>query len=113
MGNVSAAHVSATLAKAGYPRAVEPSRTDSGIGESGFSVYVGAVENLGQTVIISCTDYQYGDRYEDWCVQEVHRRCGEAFDGYTGVLRQHGYTVENWMRYDGVRLGLFVTGREG
>jgi hypothetical protein len=113
VGNVSAAHVSATLAKAGYPRAVEPSRTDSGIGDSGFVVSVGDVETLGPTVIVGYQDYQYGDRYEDWCVKEVARRCGEAFDGYTQVLHQHGYTVENWMRYDGVRLGLFVTGREG
>jgi len=104
---VSAAHVSATLAKAGHPRASEP-----GDMESGFVVSVGPVENLGQTVIVGYQDYQYEGRYEDWCVKEVGRICEEAFDGYTATLRQHGYVVEDWVRYDGVRLGLFVTGRE-
>ena len=113
MSNVSAAHVSATLAKAGYPRASEPNQTDSGYGESGFFVHVEPVENLGPTVIVSRQVYEHVDNYSDWAREAVRGIVEEALDGYTGTLRQSGYVVEDWRRYDGVRLGLFVTGREG
>lgn len=105
--SVSAAHVSATLAKAGYPRASEPADM-----ESGFVVSVGPVENLGQTVIVAYQDYEYDGDDSNRAGEIVARICGEAFDGYTATLRQHGYIVEDWLRYDGVRLGLFVVSRD-
>jgi hypothetical protein len=43
-----------------------------------------------------------------------HKRDGEvnaAFDAYVITLREAGYVVEDWIAYDGSRLGLFVTGR--
>ena len=113
MSNVSAAHVSATLAKAGYPRATEPNQTDSGYGDSGFFVHVEPVENLGPTVVVSQQVYEYAGDYSNRAREAVYGIVKEALDGYTGTLRQHGYVVEDWLRYDGVRLGLFVTGREG
>ena len=105
---VSAAHVSATLAKAGHPRATEPCDY-----VSGFVVSVGDVDDLGSTVVVSYQDYMYDGDYSNRAHEIVGRICEEAFDGYTGTLRQAGYVVEDWRRYDGVRLGLFVTGREG
>lgn len=113
MSSVSAAHVSAVLAKAGWPRWTAANETGSGYAESGFAVRIGGVENLGQTVIVAYQDENYADDYSHAAREIVSQTCEEAFDGYTQVLRQHGYVVENWMRYDGVRLGLFVTGREG
>lgn len=113
MSNVSAAHISATLAKAGYPRWTAAAETDSGYAESGFYVRVDRVENLGPTVIVAYGDEDYVGQYGNEVYRTVARIVEKALDGYTRVLRQHGYTVENWMRYDGVRLGLFVTGREG
>jgi hypothetical protein len=110
--SVSAAHVSATLAKAGYPRTVDPGQTDSGYGESGFFVQIESVENLGPTVIVCQQVYEHAGDYSDWATEAVRGIVEEALDGYTGTLRQHGYIVEDWMRYDGVRLGLFVTGRD-
>lgn len=108
MSNVSAAHVSATLAKAGYPRASEPADMESG--------FVVQMENAswagGQVVTVRQQVYEYENDYSDRAHEIVGRICEEAFDRYTGTLRQHGYVVEDWIRYDGVRLGLFVTGRE-
>lgn len=105
---VSAAHVSATLAKAGYPRASEPADM-----ESGFVVSVGPVENLGQTVIVAYQDYEYEGNYSDAADEIVREICEQAFAEYMAVLQACGYTVEKWMKYDGTQLGLFVTGREG
>jgi hypothetical protein len=112
--SVSAAHVSATLAKAGHPRATEPYQSDSGCGDSGFFVQI---ENAswadgGQVVTVGQQVYEYEGDYSDRVAEIVGRIVEEALDRYTGTLLQHGYVVEDWMRYDGVRLGLFVTGRE-
>ena len=105
MTAVSAAHVSATLAKAGYPRATEP-----GDYVSGFAVTVDA---LNSAVVVSYQDYMYDGDYSNRAREIVGRICEEAFNGYTATLRQHGYVVEDWLRYDGVRLGLFVVSKEG
>jgi hypothetical protein len=105
MSKISAAHVSATLAKAGHLRASEPDER-----ESGFVVSIGGVENLGPTVIVAYQDYDYGfTNAEQEAAAPVIKA---AFDGYAATLHNARYTVEDWMRYDGVRLGLFVTGRQ-
>jgi hypothetical protein len=106
-GNVSASHVSSVLRKAGYPKASE--QTDNGYPESGFVVQVSAAGNLG--AIVAYQDYDHEDDYSDKTTEIIARICEEAFDAYADTLRKAGYEVENWFRYDGVRLGLFVTGR--
>ena len=66
----------------------------------------------GRLVTVRYGDYDHEGDYSNATGEIIRRICEEAFDGYTGTLRQSGYVVEDWMRYDGVRLGLFVTGRE-
>ena len=63
-------------------------------------------------MIVSQQVYEYENNYSDWAREAVSGIVKEALDRYTGTLRENGYVVEDWLRYDGVRLGLFVTGRE-
>jgi hypothetical protein len=107
-GNVSASHVSSVLRKAGYPKASEPRKECP---ESGFYVETNDVENLGRTVIVGYQDYDYENDYSNRARDAITRICEEAFDAYAETLRKASYETENWLRYDGVRLSLFVTER--
>lgn len=102
MSKISAAHVSAVLGKR-HPRASEPAGA-----RSGFVVSIDPVRNLGSTVTVRYQDYDYGLSYAEQALAPVIER---AFDEYADTLRRAGYVTEDWMRYDGVRLGLFVTGK--
>jgi hypothetical protein len=103
---VSAAHVSAVLAKAGHERASEP-----GDRQSGFYVKIERVEGLGRTVIVAYQYYGHEGDYSNETYERVSLIVSEAHDRYAATLRDAGYETENWLRYDEVRLGLFVTGR--
>lgn len=107
MSGISAAHVSSVLRQAGHPRA-----DDLDLAEiSGFYVAIEPASWLpgGQVVTVGYQDYNYGLSNEEQeavtCIVEA------ALDGYAATLRGAGYVIENWLRYDEVRLGLFVTGR--
>lgn len=104
-GGVSAAHVSAALGKAGHQRSSEPRGR-----VSGFVVRVGGAGGR-RVVIVAYQDYDHEGDYGNRARELVGRIAGEAFDGYANTLREAGYETENWLRYDGERLGLFVTGR--
>ncbi len=106
-GNVSAAHVSKTLHDAGYPRADDR----DGVGVSGFAVIIEPYKDGLGIVTVRYQDYDYEHCQGNAAYELVARICEEAFGNYTRALRAAGYTVENWKRYDGIRLGLFVTGR--
>jgi hypothetical protein len=115
LGHVSAAHVSKILSNAGFPRADEVR-----LGEiSGFVVSMEPCEGWDgaprgtQVVTVGYQDYDHLGDYSDRARSAAARICKEAFDGYATTLRRAGYTVEDWLRYDNVRLGLFVTGKEG
>jgi hypothetical protein len=104
---ISAAHVSAVLRTAGHPRAGEENVAEI----SGFYVAIESAswQSGGQVVTVQYQDYDYGDSNEE---QEALAPVIEtAFDAYAATLRGAGYVTEDWTRYDGVRLGLFVTGR--
>lgn len=104
MSKISAAHVSAVL-RAQYPRA-----SDERGQVSGFYVEIKGVENLGPTVIVGYQDYDYG--LSDAEQKRAAPVIRGMVDSYAATLARAGYTVEDWLRYDGVRLGLFVTGKK-
>jgi hypothetical protein len=102
---ISAAHVSATLAKAGHPRASEPSGQ-----VSGFVVQVGEVtQDDIPLVTVGYQDYDHPG-YSNATREVVGRVCEAAFDSYAATLRRAGYVTEDW-RNSWERLGLFVTGK--
>jgi hypothetical protein len=108
MSAISAAHVSSVLYKAGHERADRPS---SEAEVSGFWVCVESCSwgPGGQIVTVGYQDYDYGlSDAEQEALSHVVR---EAVDGYAATLREAGYVIEDWLRYDEVRLGLFVMGR--
>ena len=54
-------------------------------------------------------DYDYGLSNAE---QEAASVVVEAAqDAYAATLREAGYVIEDWLRYDWARLGLFVMGR--
>ena len=62
----------------------------------------------GQVITVGYEDYDYGlSNSELEAAAPVIRAAQEA---YAATLRENGYVIEDWLRYDGVRLGLFVTG---
>jgi hypothetical protein len=107
MTGISAAHVSSVLRKAGHPRADDVDLAEI----SGFYVAIepAAWQPGGQVVTVGYQDYNYGLSNEEQ--EAVTRIVYAALDSYADTLRLAGYVTEDWLRYDEVRLGLFVTGR--
>lgn len=98
---VSASHVSAVLARAGYQRADQPR-----IGE--YSGFVVTAE--GPTVRVAYQDHESepGTDMPPGAAVAIEA----TFEGYAATLRAAGYKVEDSARSDGVRVGLLVTGRQ-
>jgi hypothetical protein len=62
----------------------------------------------GEVVVAGYQDYDHGlSNAEQEAAAPVIDAAQEA---YAATLRESGYVVEDWLRYDGVRLGLFVMG---
>ena len=62
----------------------------------------------GEVVVAGYQDYDHGlSNAEQEAASVV---CQAAQDAYAATLREAGYVIEDWLRYDGVRLGLFVMG---
>jgi hypothetical protein len=107
MTGISAAHVSSVLRKAGHPRADDVDLA----GRSGFYVATepASWQPGGRVVTVGYQDYDYGLSNEEQ--EAVTRIVCAALDAYAATLRSAGYVTEDWLRYDEIRLGLFVTGR--
>jgi hypothetical protein len=109
MSAISVAHVSSTLRKACHPRADEVHVAEV----SGFWVGIEPASWApgGQITTVGYQDYDYDGDYSNRAQEVVGRIVEDALDAYAATLRKAGYVTEDWVRYDGVRLGLFVTGR--
>jgi hypothetical protein len=104
---LSASHVSAVLARA-HSRADPVSLAEI----SGFVVTAPVRADDGTWVVpVGYQDYDHEGDYSDAAGEAISREADAAFDAYAVTLRDAGYVVENWIKYDGSRLGLFVTGR--
>lgn len=108
MSGLSSAHVSATLDRAGHDRADPVSVAEV----SGFVVTAPERTDAGRWVVpVGYQDYDFEGVRSNAAQEAVDRIVEAAFDAYAVTLRNAGYVVEDWMKYDGTRLGLFVTGR--
>ena len=106
MATISAANVSATLSSAGHDIADEVDVAEV----SGFWVDLVPADWApgGEVVVAGYQDYDHGlSNAEQEAASVV---CQAAQDAYAATLREAGYVIEDWLRYDGVRLGLFVMG---
>jgi hypothetical protein len=106
VSTISAADVSATLSNAGHDIADEVDVAEV----SGFWVDLlpASWAPGGQVVVAGYQDYDHGlSNAEQEAASAV---CQAAQDAYAATLREAGYVIEDWLRYDGVRLGLFVMG---
>jgi hypothetical protein len=109
VSGLSAAHISATLRKEGHSRADRISVAEV----SGFVVNAPVRVDSGHWVVpVGYQDYDHEGDYSNATRELVTRIAQTALDAYAATLRDAGYIVENWIKYDGTRLGLFVTGRD-
>lgn len=103
---LTAQAVAEALYEAGHPPADEVDVAEV----SGYWVDVEPASwgSGGQVITVGYQDYDYGlSNSEQEAAAPVIQA---AQDGYAATLRQVGYVIEDWLRYDGVRLGLFVAG---
>lgn len=96
--------VSATLRNAGHEPADEVDVAEV----SGFwvDVEIASWAPGGQVVVVGYQDYDHGDSNAEQAA--AFPVIQAAQDGYAATLREAGYVIQDWLRYDGVRLGLFV-----
>jgi hypothetical protein len=107
MTTISADDVSAALTSAGHDIADEVDVAEV----SGFWVDTVPASWApgGEVVVTGYQDYDHGlSNAEQEAASVV---INAAQDAYAATLREAGYVIEDWVRYDGVRLGLFVMGR--
>ena len=106
MITISTDDVSAALRDAGHDAADEVNVAEV----SGYWVDIVPASWApgGQIVVAGYQDYAYGlsNAEQEAAAPVVYA----AQDAYAATLREAGYVIEDWLRYDGVRLGLFVMG---
>jgi hypothetical protein len=104
MDELTAADVSAVLRNAGHAVADEVDVAEV----SGFWVDTVPASWApgGEVVVAGYQDYDHGlsNAEQEAAAPIIYA----AQDAYAATLRESGYVVEDWLRYDGARLGLFV-----